>query len=35
MDRPKIEIIVITNQDVLTESDEFGDEYPFTPFENE
>lgn len=33
MDRPKIEIIAITNQDVLTESDEFGDDYPFKPFE--
>ena len=33
MDRPKIEIIAITNQDVLTESDEFGDDAPFKPFE--
>ncbi len=33
MDRPKIEIIAITNQDVLTESDEFGDEPPFKPYE--
>ena len=29
----KIEIIAITNQDVLTESDEFGDDAPFKPFE--
>lgn len=33
MDRPKIEIIAITNQDVLTESDEFVDDPPFKPFE--
>lgn len=33
MDRPKIEIIAITNQDILTESDEFGDDTPFKPFE--
>lgn len=33
MDRPKIEIIAITNQDILTESDEFGDGYQFKPFE--
>lgn len=33
MKKPEIEIIKLTSQDVLTESDEFGDDTLFEPYE--